>query len=149
MKNVGLAVAVVILASGAVPAWAQTGSLQVQRAEQYGEYIADSFGRALYMFEADTQGNNGAGAKSACHDDCAVAWPPLTATTTGAGEGISGDKIGTMERDDGTTQVTYNGWPLYYYAKDANPGDTLGHDIEDFGAEWYLLTPTGEQADDE
>lgn len=149
MKNVGLAVAVVILTSGAVPAWAQSGSLKVQKSEQYGEYIADSFGRALYMFEADTQGNNGAGAKSACSGDCAVAWPPLTASITQGGEGVSGDLIGTMQRDDGTTQVTYDGWPLYYYAKDANPGDTLGQDIEDFGAEWYLLTPTGEQADDD
>ena len=95
------------------------------------------------MFEADTQGNNGTGA------DCLVAWPPLTASINQGGEGTSVDLIGTMERDDGSTQVTYNGWPLYYYAKDVNPSDTLGQEIEDFGAEWYLLTPSGEQADDE
>ncbi len=56
--------------------------------------------------------------------------------------------IGNIQREDGTTQVTYNGWPLYYYAKDQASGDTTGHDIKDFGAEWYLLTPEGEKAED-
>ena len=111
MKTLGLAVAVGICAWGVAPVWAQNGSLKIQKSEQYGEYIADSFGRALYMFEADTQGS---GAKSACSGDCAVAWPPLTASVTQGGEGVSGDLIGTMQRDDGATQVTYNGWPLYY-----------------------------------
>ena len=51
--------------------------------------------------------------------------------------------LGTVERRDGAKQVTYNGWPLYYYARDQNPGDTNGQDVEGFGAEWYLVTPDG------
>ena len=52
--------------------------------------------------------------------------------------------IGAIERRDGTLQVTYNGWPLYYFVKDQKPGDTTGQDIEGFGEEWYLLTPAGD-----
>lgn len=42
--------------------------------------------------------------------------------------------------------VPYNGWPLYYFVEDAAPGDTRGHLIEEFGGEWYLVTPEGEKA---
>jgi predicted lipoprotein with Yx(FWY)xxD motif len=138
-----------LVISGALPSFAQDVTLTVQNSPEYGEYIADAEGRALYLFEADTQGQGGAGAASTCKDDCAAAWPPLTGTgTTQVAEGVSGDMIGSVQREDGTTQITYNGWPLYRYAKDQAPGDTTGHDIEDFGAEWYLITPAGEKAED-
>jgi predicted lipoprotein with Yx(FWY)xxD motif len=132
-----------------MPGVAQDAILTVQKSDALGEYIADAEGRALYLFEADTQGPSGGGAASTCKDDCAAAWPPFTtAGTTQVNEGVSGDLVGTLEREDGTTQVTYNGWPLYYYVKDEKPGETTGHDIEDFGAEWYLLTAQGEKAHD-
>jgi predicted lipoprotein with Yx(FWY)xxD motif len=54
--------------------------------------------------------------------------------------------LGTFVRKDGTTQVTYNGWPLYYYYEDGKPGDILGDDIESFGDDWYLVGPNGERA---
>jgi predicted lipoprotein with Yx(FWY)xxD motif len=120
-------------------------TLTMANSDQHGQFIADAEGRALYMFMADTQGSGGSGAASACSGDCAGAWPPLT--TTGdpqAGEGISADMLGTIEREDGTMQVTYNGWPLYYFVQDQNPGDTMGQDKEGFGAEWYLVAPSGE-----
>ena len=46
------------------------------------------------------------------------------------------------ERTDGTSQVTYNGWPLYYYAKDMAAGDTTGQEA---GEKWYLISPGGEE----
>lgn len=151
MKRIAVAatLAAAFILSGALPGFAQDAALTVQNSAEHGAYIADAEGRALYLFEADTQGQGGAGAMSTCKDDCAAAWPPLTsANPIQAIEGVSRDMIGTIQREDGTTQVTYNGWPLYYYAKDQAPGDTTGHDIEDFGAEWYLLTPEGEKAED-
>ena len=141
-------VAAAFVLAGALPSFAQDAALTVQNSAEHGAYIADAEGRALYLFEADTQGQGGADAMSTCKDDCAAAWPPLTSVgPMQASEGISGDLIGTIQREDGTTQVTYNGWPLYYYVKDQAQGDTTGHDIEDFGAEWYLLTPQGEKAE--
>jgi predicted lipoprotein with Yx(FWY)xxD motif len=79
----------------------------------------------LYQFASDVA-NSG---KSACNGSCATTWPPLTVatgTTTSAGTGASGT-LGTITRDDGTVQVTYNGVPLYHYSGDSAPGDTTGN----------------------
>jgi predicted lipoprotein with Yx(FWY)xxD motif len=79
----------------------------------------------LYQFANDTA-NSG---KSACTGGCATTWPPLTVpsgTTPTAGAGASG-KLGTITRDDGTTQVTYDGRPVYHYSGDSVPGDTTGN----------------------
>jgi predicted lipoprotein with Yx(FWY)xxD motif len=105
-----------------------------------GRYLADSSGRALYLFEAD-KGAQG----STCYDACAQAWPPVI--TSGLPSSLSaeldGTKLGTVARRDGTLQATYAGWPLYYYVKDRSAGDIHGQDLMDFGAEWYLVTPAG------
>lgn len=82
-------------------------------------------GFTLYDFANDVA-NNG---KSACSGSCATTWPPLTVpsgSTPTAGAGASG-KLGTITRDDGTTQVTYNGLPVYHYAGDSKAGDTTGN----------------------
>jgi len=60
-----------------------------------------------------------------------------------ANPAVRAQLLGTVQRRDGAMQVTYNGWPLYYYARDQNPGDTNGQDVEGFGGEWYLVTPEG------
>lgn len=137
------AVALLLVAPSAVHA--AQASLSVQKSEQLGEYIADGTGKALYLFKADTQGKGGKEATSACHDKCAGAWPPfITSDKPSPGDGVNASLIGAIERRDGTMQVTYNGWPLYYFVKDQKPGDTNGQDIEGFGEEWYLLTPAGD-----
>jgi predicted lipoprotein with Yx(FWY)xxD motif len=47
-------------------------------------------------------------------------------TTPAAGPGLTG-RLGIIHRSDGSTQVTYNGKPLYFYAGDVAPGDTNGN----------------------
>jgi predicted lipoprotein with Yx(FWY)xxD motif len=82
-------------------------------------------GMTLYSFSKDTA-NSGT---SACTGGCATKWPPLTVaagTTPSAGAGASG-KLGTISRADGTTQVTYNGLPVYFYSGDTAAGDTNGN----------------------
>lgn len=142
--------ALVTTASVGSPALAQdSATVTVQTHATFGAYLADADGRAVYLFEADTPGSGGMKAASACKDDCLAAWPPLTASgDLVAGEGASGDLLGSFEREDGAPQVTYNGWPLYYYHEDEAAGDVKGHDIEEFGAEWYLMAPSGEKAED-
>ena len=49
--------------------------------------------------------------------------------------------LGTTLRDDGTTQVTYNGWPLYYFVGDAAAGDVAGQNVNEI---WFVLAPDGE-----
>lgn len=111
-------------------------AVHVGQKEGLGVFLVDAEGKALYLFVKDTP------TRSACTGRCLRFWPPLlTEGPPQAGEGVDASKLGTLTRDDGTVQVTYNGHPLYYYADDAQPGDTKGHGA---GGEWYLLSPTGE-----
>jgi predicted lipoprotein with Yx(FWY)xxD motif len=105
-----------------------------------GKILVDSKGDTVYYFEKDKQG----GTTSTCSGACASVWPPLTTNGAPKGQkGASASKLGTIKRSDGTTEVTYNGWPLYTYAGDKKPGDANGNDLTQFGAQWYALTPAG------
>ncbi|HEX5809252.1 MAG TPA: hypothetical protein VFY25_11340 [Anaerolineales bacterium] len=104
----------------------------------FGAGLVDAQGRTLYLFTNDTQNSDA----SACSGDCLAEWPPLlTDGEPVAGEGVNASLLGTITRDDGTTQVTYNGWPLYYFADDTAAGDALGQGV---GSVWFLVSPTGE-----
>lgn len=100
----------------------------------YGDIVVDAEGRTLYVFMADKNG------KSTCYDDCEAAWPPLTVDGSPSAEGVDASLLGTSERDDGSTQVTLDEQPLYYFADDAAPGDTNGQGASDV---WYVVSPDG------
>jgi predicted lipoprotein with Yx(FWY)xxD motif len=55
--------------------------------------------------------------------------------------------LGTITRPDGTKQVTYKGHPLYLFAKDKDDGDAYGEGVKAFGADWYVLAPSGNKID--
>jgi predicted lipoprotein with Yx(FWY)xxD motif len=105
-----------------------------------GDVLVDAQGRTLYLFQADT------GTTSACTGACATFWPPLTddAAPTVAG-GADASLVGTSARSDGTTQVTFNGHPLYTYTGDQKAGDTTGEGLNAFGGNWYVLSSAGDQ----
>ncbi len=108
-----------------------------------GKILIDGQGMTVYLFEKDKNG------KSACYGACAQAWPPVTTEgNPAASDGAMTGKLGTTKRTDGTTQVTYAGWPLYLYAADTAPGQANGNDVDGFGAEWYALTPGGSKPED-
>jgi predicted lipoprotein with Yx(FWY)xxD motif len=103
-----------------------------------GTILVDSTGQTLYLFEKDK------GDKSNCSGACASAWPPLTTTAKPKpATGVTGAKLGTSMRSDGTSEVTYAGHPLYTYAGDSGPGTTAGQGVDAFGAGWYVLSPQG------
>jgi predicted lipoprotein with Yx(FWY)xxD motif len=107
------------------------------------EALVGSDGRAVYLFEADKDG------KSVCMGECANDWPPLTASgMPTAGSGLDQSLLGTIKRADGTTQVTYNGHPLYHYEGDTGPGTAKGQDVDAFGAKWYVLNAKGSKIDE-
>jgi predicted lipoprotein with Yx(FWY)xxD motif len=104
-----------------------------------GQYLVDSQGHTLYLFEKDD------GGESYCNGACAAVWPPLeTSSAPHAMSGLDASSLGTITRDNGERQVTYHGHPLYYYAADASsPGKTKGEDVNQFGSTWYLVNTGG------
>ena len=103
-----------------------------------GTFLTDGSGRTVYLFAKDGMD------KSTCSGACAAAWPPVTATgaVTASGSAVAAD-LGTMTRSDGTKQVTYNGHALYFFAGDSGSGQTNGQGLDNFGAKWWLVAPSG------
>lgn len=102
-----------------------------------GAYLVDPNGLTLYTLSADPA--NG----STCVGQCAATWPPLIVAQGGtvtAGSGVVGT-VGTFGRSDGGTQVSHDTRPLYFYAGDANSGDTNGEGIVSFGGTWRVAKP--------
>ena len=88
-----------------------------------GTVLVDGKGITVYMYATDTRGR-----PSRCYDICAVQWPAL---------------LGTAPRTDGSTQITYNGWPLYLWPPDRAPGMATGQALTNAGGLWYVLSPAG------
>jgi predicted lipoprotein with Yx(FWY)xxD motif len=125
-------------AATATPAAPAASTTVAARPTKLGNILVDSHGRTLYLFEKDK------GMSSTCLGACAAIWPPLTVTSAPrASDGLVANKLGTTKRADGKTEVTYNGHPLYYYVADTAPGQTLGQGLNQFGAGWDVLSPSG------
>lgn len=133
-----------LTAAGAGTALAGGTTVSMTDHEPYGMHLVDGKGMSLYLFEADESG------MSSCYDACATAWPPLMASGAPQAAGGAMDSLlGTVKRKDGSIQVTYGGWPLYYFIKDKAAGDTKGQKVDGFGAEWYLVGPNGKAVEEE
>ncbi len=115
-------------------------TLSVAESDAFGEYITDSEGNSLYLFTNDTRGAD----ESTCNGECAETWPALTfdpdETSLEVADGLDADLLGSFEREDGSVQVTYNGWPLYNFSGDGETGDTNGQGV---GEVWFLVNPDG------
>jgi predicted lipoprotein with Yx(FWY)xxD motif len=119
------------------------GVVSLGNVQKLGMVLVDSGGMTLYDFHKDK------GTTSSCYGACAQGWPPLlTEGEPQVGNGASASKLGTTERKDGTTQVTYAGHPLYTFAADKKPGEANGNDVSAFGGEWYALQGNGEEPED-
>lgn len=119
---------------------ARTGSVMVTNNTTYGKIVTDAGGMTLYMYPNDTHDTS----TSNCYDACAQRWPALLADANGKFDIKSSELdpklFGTTTRKDNTKQVTFNGWPLYYWQNDKKPGDTLGFGVGDI---WWVMTPDG------
>ncbi len=89
----------------------------------------------LYWFVPDTPHS------SKCSGSCAVYWPPVTGSPS-AGPGVTG-RLGTIKRSDGSTQVTYDGHPLYTYVSDTAPGQSSGNGLDINGGVWHEMRASG------
>jgi predicted lipoprotein with Yx(FWY)xxD motif len=108
------------------------------RTTQFGKVLFAGNGRVVYAFTRDRR--NG---PSRCYGGCAAAWPVYFAKgTLKAGAGAKRSLIGTTRRRDGRRQVTYNGWPLYYYAHE-KAGEVKCQNVETHGGTWLVVRPAG------
>jgi predicted lipoprotein with Yx(FWY)xxD motif len=107
-----------------------------------GTVLVDGQGLTVYIFTDDRRGS-----PSRCYDICAVQWPPLLLPANVAAPvarpGIRPRLLGRAPRTDGTTQITYNGWPLYLWPPDHSPGQATGQGLTNAGGRWYVIDPAG------
>ena len=134
-----LAGALALFASprGLVAGRAQAGlapSVQIANTAMFGPILTDSSGLTLYTWVLDQP------SVSNCYDSCANFWPPaLVDGAAVAPAGLPG-KLGTTVRTDGTTQLTYDGRPLYRYVRDTEPGMITGDGSLSSGGLWPVAT---------
>jgi predicted lipoprotein with Yx(FWY)xxD motif len=94
-----------------------------------GSYLVDNKGMTLYYFTKDSTGNSTATGATL------TAWPIFNVAAFNVPSSLNAADFGTITRADGLKQSTYKGWPLYYYAKDINAGDTIGENV---GGVWFV-----------
>ena len=113
-----------------------TGPLTIMTANNstLGTYLVDGNGMTLYYF-ADDAPNSG---ESSCGDTCVQYWPPFHTGQIILHRHLSWFDVDTIYREDGSAQITYKGWPLYYYTNDYNPGEIRGQGINGV---WFVAGP--------
>jgi predicted lipoprotein with Yx(FWY)xxD motif len=116
------------------------GTAVTTASSDYGTMLFDASGQAIYLFDKE------ASSRPRCYNACAEAWPPVLTKgePQAAGRTMQG-LLGTTERADGRTQVTYAGHPLYYYAHE-DEGEVLCHDVAEYGGVWLVVRPDGQAA---
>ncbi len=102
----------------------------------YGNYLANATGFALYLYTPDKRYSNA----SACTGGCASFWPPFIVNgsyTLEAPAGVNISGFSTITRSDGSKQLEYEGWPLYYFAQDKTSGQITGNGDQ---GTFYIVT---------
>lgn len=118
----------------------ERGRKVVAASSDFGPVLFDGTGQAIYVFDVEKT------SRPRCYGACAVAWPPvLTDGAPLAGERVKEALLGTTRRSDGTTQVTYDGHPLYFYAHEGKY-EVECHDVFLNGGTWYAVQPDGDRA---
>jgi len=116
-----------------------TGTVKAVKSKTFGTILVSSKGRTLYRYTIDGKNVNRCSAVSACNKY----WLPLVVKAgvkPTAGVGAKASKLGTIKAKNGMRQVTYAGWPLYYFAGDASSGQTKGQGFE---KQWYVVNTSG------
>lgn len=106
-----------------------------------GAHLVDGDGATVYLFTPDEGGG-----ESTCTGGCAETWPPVPGGDAEVGDGVDEALVDTTTRDDGSAQLIYDGWPLYYFSGDEEPGDAAGQGVNDV---WFVVGPDGEPIEGE
>lgn len=119
---------------------ARSGTAITTGSSEFGTILFGPDRQAIYIWESEQS------AKPECYGSCAEAWPPvLTDGRPQASDAADIDLLGTTKRRDGSTQVTYGGHPLYYYAHEG-PGEVKCHNVATHGGLWWVVQSDGDPA---
>jgi predicted lipoprotein with Yx(FWY)xxD motif len=134
-------IAVVATSGGAAkparPAAPPASAIAVKQTS-LGQTLVDANGRSLYLFLGDTRNVSKLSAAGR------AVWPPFTGGAKPVARGGAvASQVGTIKGAGGASQITYGGHPLYYFVGDHTPGQTRGQGLNEFGARWYVLAPSG------
>ena len=125
-------------AKGSTVSTLPSSTVVMTRNTSLGQILVDAQRRTLYLFAKDT------GPASTCQGSCASYWPPVAVSgVPHAAAGASAASIGVITGSDGHRQLSYAGHPLYYFVGDGQAGQTRGQALEQFGAGWFVVDPTG------
>ncbi|MCQ0017345.1 hypothetical protein [Actinomadura madurae] len=122
--------------------WKGWTVVKARQDPKLGMILTDGKGRTLYRFDKDTDKPP----TTTCFGSCKKAWPPVVFNGFKKlkVEGVSKKLVDFIERkDDGECQLTIDGWPMYYYEKDEQPGETKGQGV---GGVWWATQPSGKRA---
>ena len=103
-------------------------NIQTLDNNEFGYILSNQNYQSIYFFAGDVSGN-----QSNCNGDCAYTWPPVIGDPydLALDANLSAADFGTTTREDGQKQLTFKGWPLYYFAPDGDgvleaPNQVLG-----------------------
>jgi predicted lipoprotein with Yx(FWY)xxD motif len=117
----------------------QSGTVRTATSKTFGTILVGPNGRTLYRYTDDSKGVNRCSSDAACNKY----WPPLVigaAAKPSAGSGVKAALLGTIKAANGKRQVTYAGFPLYYFVGDKAAGQVKG---QAFDSTWYVLNVKG------
>ncbi|MFI5491289.1 hypothetical protein [Actinoplanes sp. NPDC051859] len=118
-----------------------TSELKAATVKRMGSTVQNQDGFVLYRFDKDKISPE---VVSNCNDDCEKVWPPalINKGEKPKVEGVDAELVGTVERKDGTLQLTLDKWPLYTYIGDKEPGQWKGQNV---AGTWFVITPEGKK----
>ena len=118
---------------------AQGGTVRAVKSKSFGMILVAANGKTLYRYTLDSKGIN----RCTSNATCAKYWPQLLVKSTAkpsVGSGLSAGQLGTIKAAHGMRQVTYAGFPLYYFSGDTAAGQVKGQGFE---KQWYVVNTKG------
>jgi predicted lipoprotein with Yx(FWY)xxD motif len=119
------------------PSQEAAGTAIIATKSQFGTILYDASGQPIYLFDAERT------SRPKCYGKCADAWPPVLTKGKPQAEGsVRSELLGTTRRSNGSTQVSYAGHPLYFYAHEGKY-QVRCHNVTEFGGTWLVVQPNG------
>lgn len=98
-------------------------------------FFTDINGRTLYAFSNDEHNTNNYTAQDFSNND---AWPIFYVAIEALPSALNEADFDVIDVHDQEQQLTYKGWPLYYFGQDEAPGETKGVSVPQPGV-WPIV----------